>query len=81
MANHSNSHPDPTDLVNEIVEVVLAHGPKEDEFVVYDSIDPEALAQALASSSSEIEVHFEVAGIPLTVTKDGVEPRNRYRYD
>jgi len=62
-----------TDLVVEIIETLEACGLDRDEYQLYDTVDPEALEQLLASSTGDTEVRLTVEGIRIAVTPDGVD--------
>ncbi|MFC4248265.1 HalOD1 output domain-containing protein [Natribaculum luteum] len=62
-----------TDLVVEIIETLEACGLDCDDYQLYDTVDPEALEQLLASSTDDTEVRLTVEGIRIAVTSDGVD--------
>jgi hypothetical protein len=61
------------DIIVEITETLSACGIDEDEYRLYDAVDVEALEQLLTSSNGDVEVRFEVEGVPLQVTPEGVD--------
>ena len=62
-----------TDLVVEIIETLEACGLDRDDYQLYDTVDPEALEQLLASSTDDTEVRLTVEGIRIAVTPDCVD--------
>lgn len=62
-----------TDLVVEIIETLEVCGLDRDDYQLYDTVDPEALEQLLASSTDDTEVRLTVEGIRIAVTPDGVD--------
>ncbi|ELZ15691.1 MULTISPECIES: HalOD1 output domain-containing protein [Natrinema] len=62
-----------TDLVVEIIETLEVCGLDRDDYQLYDTVDPEALEQLLASSTDDTEVRLTVEGIRIAVTPDCVD--------
>lgn len=60
-------------LVAEIVEILEACGIGCDEYLLYDTIDIEAVEHLMASADGDVEVRFAVKGIPLSITPSGVD--------
>ncbi|MFC6862645.1 HalOD1 output domain-containing protein [Halomicroarcula sp. GCM10025817] len=62
-----------SDLLVEIIETLETCGLEDDEYQLHDYVDPDALEQLIASADEEIVVQFNVEGIPLDVSPDGVD--------